>query len=299
MSSLIQPMPFVFPVIEPETPEGTLIYFHPGGLPSKTIKQMTSHLTNWRIYVVELMLCAEFVESINQQGELQTSIPSIAKNIQSQLAIDDFKDALFVGWSFGGVIAYEVASLFEPEHQPKLVLLDSIAPISEFKFSDKNVASMQIVQWFMQYIQSLKGCVLQKKFKWYFQSDTNVILNDLLEQAKVQSAFDRMTKLVGFRKVFETFTQGLIRNTRLTAQYNASPYQQPVMLIRASNGMLNRFKWIRHMGWKSLIPNLTIKTLNCDHYQMISTQSTLSNINALISDFCHETQLIEQHPLRT
>lgn len=36
------------------------------------------------------MLCAEFVEAINQQGELQTSIRFIAQNIQSQFALEYF-----------------------------------------------------------------------------------------------------------------------------------------------------------------------------------------------------------------
>lgn len=55
--------------------------------------------------------------------------------------------------------------------------------------------------------------MLRREFSWYFQFYINVILNDLLEQAKEQAAFDRKTKLVGFKKVFDTFTQGLIRNS--------------------------------------------------------------------------------------
>lgn len=279
----------VFPVREVENPVGTLVYFHPGGLPSQVIGEMTQSLGGWRVLTVELMLCTAYVEATDRQGNLATSIEQIAREIAPQLPAEE-PNLLFVGWSFGGVVAFETAVRWWGEARPRLVFIDSIAPVTTLAFSEDNVATDTTLKWFVQYLQALKRCRIRLRLPWFGRRDGDEILQDILNQAKEQGAFDVHTRAVAFKKVFTTFTQGLVRNARLGSVYRPQPYNGRLLLVRAKKGLLRRFAWIRHMGWKPLVSQLAVESLDFDHYQIISEQAAIEKLGSLISEYVGNCQ---------
>lgn len=288
-AALTSKMYCVFPVQEVENPIGTLVYFHPGGLPSQMIKGVTQSLMDWRVLSVELMRCTAYVEATDRQGKLAGSIEQIAEEIVPQLPAEE-DNLLLVGWSFGGAVAFEVASRWKGEVRPRLAFIDSIAPVTTLAFPEDSVDSGLILKWFVQYLQSLKHCRIRLNLPWLGRRDDDEVLRDILNQAVEQGAFDRRTKPVAFKKVFTTFTQGLVRNTRLGSIYQARPYGGSLLLIRAKRGLLRRFSWIRHMGWKPLVSQLTVESLDFDHYQIISEQAAIEKLGSLISEYAGNCQ---------
>lgn len=288
-TSLLSKVSCVHPVRQVDNPAGTLVYFHPGGLPSQVMRDMTRSLTDWRLLSVELMLCIDYVEATNKQGKLTTTIEKIAAGLIPQLPAKE-SNLLFVGWSFGGVVAFEVASRWQGKEVPKLVFIDSIAPVTTLAFSEDNVAATITFKWFVQYLQSLKRCQIRLDLPWFWRRDGDEILQDILNQAKEQGAFDPDTKLVAFKKVFTTFTQGLMRNAQLGSDYQPIPYDGRLLLIRAKNGLLRRFSWTQHMGWKPLVSHLSVKSVNFNHYQIISKQAAIETLGKLISEYVGQCQ---------
>jgi thioesterase domain-containing protein len=283
----------VFPISEPEESVGTLVYFHPGGLSSDFVRRLAALFTDWRIVNVELMLCSSYVEAVDRNNVLKGSIETVAAEIKSQLEVDANQPLIFAGWSFGGVIAFQMASEWVGSNRPKLLMFDSIAPVSNFSFSDKNVASGLTLKWFVQYVQALKSCKLIFENQWWKKPSEMAVLQDLLEQAKCQNSFDERTHIAGFKKVFSSFTKGLLRNSKLSAAYQPRRCQSDLLLIRAKYGLLKRFMWIRHMGWKSLVDGITVKTVPFDHYQVIANPRAVQQLAMVIDDFLYSELKLE------
>lgn len=280
-------IPCVFTDHSPKREAGTLVYFHPGGLPSSLAARLKDKFSQWRILRVEMMLCAPYVEATKKDGRVINDIDTIAKNILEHLnnKLPPDHPVVFIGWSFGGVVSYQVAQLWQHKQKPDLVFIDSIAPVSGQSFSEKNISEKQTLNWFVEYLQCLKSCQLKINLPFFGGVDEEKILRDVLSQAIAQGAFDKNTKYVAFRKVFTTFTQGLMRNSKLTATYTAAPFPGRALLIRAKKGLLWRFKFIRDMGWKPLIDNLTMTSIDVDHYEIISQPSSVQTIETKIFDF--------------
>jgi thioesterase domain-containing protein len=285
MNEQLQPFPFVSVVCEPQAALGTIVYFHPGGLPSACAIPLTAQFPDWRICIVELMLCQQYLLAVDKQGGVNHSIETISAQIGSQLQWSDQQPLMFIGWSFGGVIAYQLAATLCPDKQPLLVLLDSIAPMKDSPQAATAAWSRKVITWFIQYLQALKHCVLQTRWHWWWQHNHEQVLQDLLTQVKQQGAFAVDTGMAGFRKVFQTFTQGLTRNMLLLTLYQPPKYGQPVLLIRARQGMFRRFRWIRHMGWRGLVQDLQLAQVDANHYQMIAEPEHLASLSQLILNF--------------
>ena len=280
-------IPCIFEKENSEGPyEGVLVYFHPGGLPASLEESFALRLKRWKILRVELMLCATYVESVNRSGELVSSVEAVGASLFQELCTRcaGYEKTVFLAWSFGGVIAFDIANRWPELIKPRLIFVDSIAPVSSQSFSDKNISSKQTLIWFSQYLQSLKSCRLNVSFK-NNGNDNETALYDLLNQCIENQSFDKNTKFVAFKKIFTTFTQGLMRNSYLTAKYKPKRYSGSLFLIRARKGLLKRFIFIRHMGWRGLVDSLTVKSLNYDHYQIVNDTTAIERVTDLSASF--------------
>jgi len=281
MNSEVAELSCVFCLNKPDQAVGNIVYFHPGGLSSESLRDSLENYSSWNVYVVEMMLNKKYMEVENVNGKLNTSIEAIGQEIVDGLRLEAL-NTIFIGWSFGGVMAYEVSSKISSDIQPEIVLLDSIAPSSDFfKNKSKIKQNRLIFEWFHQYMESLKG---RKLHRPNVRKDDEVYsgLNTLLRECISLGLFPQRTKIAGFEKIYKTFKSGLLKNSGLGSSYIPIRQSNPITLVRAKKGLLLRFKWCRDMGWKKYAPNLKIVTLPYNHYQLISDKKAQSDVDSII-----------------
>jgi amino acid adenylation domain-containing protein len=139
---------------------------------------------------------------------------------------------LLCGFSFGGMVAYEMAQQLKRDGDQVLMLalLDTYAP----------KLFGEVMQEEAKFYDPLKKAVMRSMVKW--QHDKGKVLAPKLRHFNIIDTYDQATY-----------------------RYDIKPYDGPVLMIKAAAS-----PGPDHMGWKDLVKGeLTLASTPGDHYNMI------------------------------
>lgn len=265
---------------------------HPGGLPSRHYPLLVEG-QDLDLYTAELGLNPHYIDASHPASAPDGKIAAMAADVlEAYEAISNKPLRVICGWSFGGVIAHEIAMRLEEQGRPVpvLMVIDSIAPVQSYKFDwiSSSLSAHGLAQssgdqrhvsiWFTQYLNALKGCNLKISKRDGSVLSEDSLINHLLEKAIMAGAFPEETSAAGFGKIYKEFRRGMQRNTRLLGAYTPNGSPQNIVLIRASRPFFPIFHLVRSMGWDALASKLDMHTISADHYQLIADPARMQQI---------------------
>jgi thioesterase domain-containing protein len=267
--------------LKPAGPAGTLFLVHPGALDA------TVHLTLARalpdtvgLTVLDLSGVPEYADAAFTGGHAETTIEALADRLLVDLvrARNGQRDAqpyALAGWSFGGVVVQAMVERQAADTRPgRLVLLDSIAPTQAYQPGE--LEPSLILRWFALYLGAKRGRPVTPdpgQLANRGHEDGLLVIRDV---AVASGALRPDTPIFGLRKLYETYTDGLLRNNRLTMAYRPSPATVPLVLVRADQGLIPGDETL---GWDELAARgLTTVQSPGDHYTMLTRPDAASVI---------------------
>lgn len=188
-----------------------------------------------------------------------------------------------IGWSFGGLVAYEVAARFDGSGRgdalKDLVVLDSIAPVPAFKRADGLLKTGMLLRWFAMYLGAKRGRPLVVDLGSV--TDVDEGLSAVLAASVRQGVLPVDTELAGLRKLYQAYFGGLSRNNRCTAPYEPAPTDRVITLVKPEGSLLPDEG---DLGWSLLSPR-PLRQLNVpgDHYTMLREPSALTAVTGLLT----------------
>jgi thioesterase domain-containing protein len=259
---------------------------HPGSLPADVHQALADALPpELAVAVLDLQEVEEYWHAALNKGRVDISIEEIAARFARELSTLHAGRGPFVlvGWSFGGVLALALAERLGPELQPDhLFLLDSIAPVNEFKQPDDELALEMLLAWFAMYLGAKRGKALRIDAEAFAGLSLEEGLARLLDAAIAGEVLQPGTPLVGLRKLYDTYVDGLYRNNRLTAPYAPQPTRLPLTLVKPERSLLPDSPTL---GWDELAAGgLRVETCPGDHYTAISDPAAVAQIAALVRE---------------
>ncbi|MDJ0897246.1 MAG: amino acid adenylation domain-containing protein [Xenococcus sp. MO_188.B8] len=198
-----------------------------------------------------------------------------------------------IGWSMGGVIAYEMAQQLQAKNQPValLTLIDSYAPtvIPRPSEIDQAMIINQLAQdWVRLYGQEL-DISLETLRK--LQPDQQV--KHLFEQAKQQAIFPPEIEIEQMLTLWEVF------QTNLIAMYHYQPkaYSGSIILLNASETTSEVIEDPTH-GWGHLVlDDITIHTITGDHYTIMKAPQ-VEGLTEKLNEHLKLIQTLEDRQLK-
>ncbi|MFI7068346.1 alpha/beta fold hydrolase [Kribbella sp. NPDC050124] len=267
------PQPPVVHRFRPAEPGGRIVYVvHPGALAPNVHTCLADALSaGVGLSVLDLGGLPEYWEAALTGGHADTTIETLAVRLLEIMADPELPTNPYTlaGWSFGGVIALAMAHLMAAEQRPeRLVLIDSIAPIEEYKRPDDALDPTMLLEWFALYLAAKRDRPVPLDPARLTGGALDDDLGIVLEAAIAGGALPPDTALPGLRKLYATYVDGLLRNNRLTLPYRPAPAPLPLLLVKADQSLIGGDP---ALGWKALAPaGLELHTCPGDHYSMLS-----------------------------
>ena len=257
---------------------------HPGALPGRLYRALADALPpGAAVSVLDVGCVPEYWQAALTGRQMDLTVVEIAtqlRELSDQLNPSELPLTL-VGWSFGGVIAYEMLLQSSGRRRPvRLVLLDSIAPVPGYQDADGELSADLIFDWFGMYLGAKRDRELAP-VPIPAAAGLDERLGLLLAEAVRSGALDAGTALAGLRKVWDVYTQGLVRNSRLSQGYQPEAVAHPAVLVRAERGLL---QVPEPLGWEQLIVNgLEVVTCPGNHYTMLTTPEAVSFLASILT----------------
>lgn len=247
-----------------------MVLVHPGALAATSYVELAAALLpRAELIVVDLEQVPEYFQAALSGGHAGITIGELAARIDDALWDRGLLAPpwLLAGWSFGGVVGQAlIAALAEYEQPEGLFLLDSLAPVPAYTKADGDLDLAMTLGWFAMYLAAKRAAPVPVPAAELAGVTLEAGLRLVLDAAVANGALRPGTPLPGLRKVFNAYTDGLLRNNRLTAAHSATPISVPVCLIRPERGLLDTPE---PLGWASLAPQLTVRCCPGDHYSML------------------------------
>jgi thioesterase domain-containing protein len=255
--------------LKPAGPAGSLFLIHPGALDAAVHSTLAQALPQAvGLTVFDLSGVPEYADAALTGGHADTTIEALASRLLGDLTrVSDGRPYALAGWSFGGVVAQAMVAQQAAATRPgRLVLLDSIAPTQAYQPGD--LEPSLTLRWFALYLGAKRErpvTLAQDQLAGCGHDDGLVIIKDA---AVASGALRPDTPIFGLRKLYETYTDGLLRNNRLTMAYRASPASVPLVLVRAEHGLI---PGDTTLGWHELAAH-GLETVQSpgDHYTMLT-----------------------------
>jgi thioesterase domain-containing protein len=255
--------------LKPAGPAGSLFLIHPGALDAAVHSTLARALPQAvGLTVFDLSGVPEYADAALTGGHADTTIEALASRLLGDLTrVSDGRPYALAGWSFGGVVAQAMVAQQAAGTRPgRLVLLDSIAPTQAYQPGD--LEPSLTLRWFALYLGAKRErpvTLAQDQLAGCGHDDGLVIIKDA---AVASGALRPDTPIFGLRKLYETYTDGLLRNNRLTMAYRASPASVPLVLVRAEHGLI---PGDTTLGWHELAAH-GLETVQSpgDHYTMLT-----------------------------
>jgi len=245
-----------------------VVLVHPGALSVNSYLELAAALLpQAELIVVDLEQVPEYFQAALSGGHAGITIAELAARIDDALWDRGLLAPpwLLAGWSFGGVVGQELTAALAGDERPEgLFLLDSLAPVPAYTKADPDPA--MVLGWFAMYLAAKRGAPVHVPAAELAGVTVEAGLRLVLEAAVANGALRPGTPLPGLRKVFNAYTDGLLRNNRLAAAHSPMPTQVPVCLIRPEHGLLDTPD---PLGWTSLAPRFTVRSCPGDHYSML------------------------------
>jgi thioesterase domain-containing protein len=272
--------PLLTPVRAASGPERLRVYgVHPGGLAAAAWSGLADQLrADVGLSVLDLQNAPEYFAAALTGGVPRVTLPELAGRAHAELAEDRPAGVpvALVGWSFGGVIAYEIARSLAGLTQ--LILLDSIAPTHDFKQTEEQLHPPLLLRWFAMYLAAKRGRPLTAE-PGIEAPTTEAGLANLMVSASATGVLPTGTEPAGLRKLYDSFVGGLHRNNHLAVPYEPPPTQQPITLVKPVRSLLPEFD---DLGWGELGP-VRVVTVPGDHYSILFDPSAWAVVADLVS----------------
>lgn len=264
---------------------------HPGVLPASVYQRLADELTvDHDVFVLDLTGVPEYWRATMGGGR-------DLGGVTVESATDRFAEALaeraagapsivLVGWSLGGTLAYELArqaaagenALTQPLD---LLLLDSMAPHRKLP-NDLSKATPVLLSWFSMYLGAKRGAELRLPEGRFASGSVEQGLEMIREAAADRDVLAADTPIVGLRKLFDTYVDGLVRNTMLTSPYRCPTTRRPLTLIKAEGGLRPAS---RDLGWSALAKGeLQVHTSPGDHYTMLDDPRAVVTVAGFVRE---------------
>jgi amino acid adenylation domain-containing protein len=255
--------------IKPNGKKNPVFCIHPGGGNVFCYAELAHYLNSYDIPVYGL-------KSLGLDDEQQplTSIGEMAEYyLEAIQRIQPQGEYHLIGWSLGGVIAFEIAQQLQAKgyQTPLLALIDSQLSIASSLDQDK------MFKFFVQDLSRIYGKQL-------------LILEDDLQKLTIQEKFNYLLAQIEKEElILSEYSQREIKNLwrvfqgNLMAlnQYKPKSYLGEAILFQASEKSLS-LNQKQYNEWNNLIlGNLDVHTLKGNHYTIIKSP-TLENLVQII-----------------
>ncbi|AOX02682.1 hypothetical protein BJP34_27465 [Moorena producens PAL-8-15-08-1] len=229
--------------------------------------QGSYHLIGWSFGGVIAYEMAQQLQTKNTSVALLTLIDSYVPTlIRKPSEIDQAMIVnLFIGWSMGGVIAYEMAQQLQAKNEPValLTLIDSYAPT--LIQMPLEIDQAMIVNQLAQDLGGLYGQELDISHETLRKLEPDEQVLHLFEQSKQQGILPSDLEIELMRSLWK------VLKANITAYYHYKPKAYPgsLLLINASQTSPGVIEDPTH-GWGSLVNgDIQTHTITGDHYTII------------------------------
>jgi thioesterase domain-containing protein len=166
-----------------------------------------------------------------------------------------------VGWSLGGVVAYEMAQQLRKKKHPIafLGLVDSDLP------RQRRTRSLATRRFLLDFAHQ---CGLEVSPEVLQNLETEEQLTFLLERAKGGKLIPADLSLERFRQVFERNARIFRANVRALRRYEPQPYSERVVLFQAID-RIGRSLSDQEGTWHALAENVEVHEVLGNHYTII------------------------------
>ena len=171
-----------------------------------------------------------------------------------------------IGWSMGGVIAYEMAQQLKAKNESValLTLIDSYAP-TVIPLPSEEIDEAIIVNHLAQHWEGIYGKKLDISLEKLRKLDPDEQVKHLFDQAKQQAIFLPETEMKQMLDLWEVFKS----NTMAVCHYQPKPYSGSILLLNASKTPPEVIEDPTH-GWGSLVlDDMQTHTITGDHYTIM------------------------------
>ncbi|MEU1621678.1 thioesterase domain-containing protein [Streptomyces sp. NPDC005722] len=281
------PRPVLTPLREPAGGAARRLYaVHPGALAPTAWQPLAERLPeDTALSLLDLGNVPEFFAAALDPDVCGVTVAGLAERCLAEITASAPADTPFslVGWSFGGVVGYEVAARLDAAGHgarlEELVLLDSIAPVPAFKRADELLDPAMLLDWFAMYLGAKRGRPLVLSVPPVAGTDEG--LPALLAAATAQGVLPPGTELAGLRKLYAAYHGGLLRNNRCTAPYEPTPLDRTVTLVKPERSLLPDRG---DLGW-SRLSTRPVRRLGVpgDHYTMLREPTAVAVLAGLLA----------------
>jgi thioesterase domain-containing protein/acyl carrier protein len=215
---------------------------------------------------------------LSGNGVPDTRIESMAAlYLEHVQAIQPKGPYLLGGWSFGGVVAFEMARQLKHRHGQvaHVTLLDTWAPPLNQTSKQYEPDSAELLSRFLDDLAGISGKVLEVHRDYLRQLDMQAQLKFVLDQAIRLNLLRPDMEISQFASLFEIFA----RNARAFLAYAPPPLElgTRLMLFRASEGK-DELRDGPTLGWDQICADgIEIRNVPGDHY----TTLTGANVRTL------------------
>lgn len=208
---------------------------------------------------------------VKGNGNGFTRIEDLAAHyLQAIRAVQPAGPYLLGGWSFGGVVAFEMARQLKEQSQQAahVVLLDSWAPVLSRRRVLDNVSPSDLVARFLSDIAGISGKELTVGDDLLQHLDTQQQLRFILEQATLHNILPADMDVGQLALLFNVFEN----NARAFQAYSPSSLElgSRVILFKATDAK-NEALDGPVLGWDEfLLDRLEVHNVSGDHYTMLA-----------------------------
>ncbi|GAA4598124.1 thioesterase domain-containing protein [Actinoplanes octamycinicus] len=267
---------------------------HPGAMPVTGWHGLAAELPgDVALDVAVLDAIPEYLHAADPAGRVDLDLPGLAARVAAALPDRPGVPTVLAGWSFGGVLAYQLAVTAE-RRRAALVLLDSIAPVPRFGDAERDlVDGDMLIRWFGMYLCAKRDAVLPAGVDLRAGSEPER-LRRLLRWCVGAGVLAPETPEAGLLKLYRTFLGGLSRNNRIVAGYRPPPAELPVTLLKPAGSLLPDHD---ALGWPDLAGGrFAMHGCTGDHYTMLREPSVWRSVADLVMQ--HHFSRSEGTPLR-
>jgi thioesterase domain-containing protein/acyl carrier protein len=200
-----------------------------------------------------------------------------ARYIEAISAVQPAGPYLLGGWSFGGVVAFEMARQLNEQSQQSahVALFDSWAPARTPGPIDERLINSDLMARFLADIAGISGKDLAIDFDPIQQLDPQEQLRSVLEHATGLNILPADMKVAQLELLFNVFE----RNARAFLDYSPPSLElgSRIVLFRASDGKNDELD-SPTLGWDAFLSDqLEVRNVTGNHYSMLRS----SNARAL------------------
>lgn len=262
---------------------------HPGVLPASDYQGLADELSSdHTVIVLDVTGIPEYWDAAMSGRSLDLSIEHLADRFLPELTsrAAAAPAVVLVGWSFGGVVAYAMAQRWPADgatgpDRVDLMVLDTMAPCEQLP-EDLTLATPVLLSWFAKYLGAKRKARLRLEEERFALTSLDKGLEVVRDAAAELGVLARETPVVGLRKVYDTFVDGLLGYTTLTNPYRPQPTDRELTLVKPEGSLRPKS---RDLGWSALVPaGVRVRPCEGDHYTMLADPAAAVTIAGIVRE---------------